>query len=148
DGAPAGQHVLSCALLAEHDDQHERDDVHDPVPADREWAERHPGDRERAEGEGDRVEAGMGDDHVCLRARARASATNARTSGGSSPARCARPISTAGLFCASARYTTPTRRIRRNDAGTSDTPMPAATRLTIVCIWIASCSIRGVKPSR
>ena len=46
-----------------------------------------------------------------------------------------------------ARYTTPVRRMCRSDAGTSDTPMPAATRLTIVGIWIASCSIRGVKPA-
>ena len=30
---PAGQQVLPRAQLAEHDEQHERDEVHEPVPA-------------------------------------------------------------------------------------------------------------------
>ncbi|AOJ76186.1 hypothetical protein WJ35_14690 [Burkholderia ubonensis] len=39
---------------------------------------------------------------------------------------------------------TPVRRRLRSDCGTSATPMPADTRLTIVCIWIASWPMRGV----
>jgi len=42
---------------------------------------------------------------------------------------------------------TPVRRKLVSEAGMSATPSSADTRLTIVCIWIASCSTRGLNPA-
>ena len=49
---PAGEQVLPRAMLAQHDEQHEADQVHEPVPAH----------RERADLERDRIELRM-DEH-------------------------------------------------------------------------------------
>ncbi len=53
----------------------------------------------------------------------------------------------AAVVPASARYSTPGRFKLETDCGTSAMPMPAETRPTMVCIWIASWPMRGVSPA-
>src|SRR6266498_825899 len=64
---PPGQQVLPRAQLAEHDEQHEADEVHEPVPANRQ-RDRERAQRERADGERDRVELRMDEHAEAMRA--------------------------------------------------------------------------------
>ena len=149
---PAGEQVLPRAYLAQHDEQHEADQVHEPVPAD--------GERARAGRRPDRIADGPASDDYDIAAaatrrrcrgsaqrrarRARRIARGRRC--GWPPATRAAPSAAASPLAAADRRRR-VRRMWRSDAGTRATPRPAETRLTIVCIWIASCAMRGVKPA-
>src|SRR3954471_6469427 len=124
------------ALQAEPPRGGESGEIHEPVPAH----------GERADGERDRVEVRVKEhERYALR---RARLTKERGAAESSPRCHASHRSSRGCRSASSRYATPRRPRLETEAGTMATPRPLDTRLTTVCIWMASCATLSGIPAR